>query len=99
MRAAELALEIAQRETELDPRNGFAWFNLGTSLVALERYDEATQSDMTKLHGHMTWHSNTSYLGECYGISLAPTRRILQSEDWMTLPRWLWQISIMVVHT
>ncbi|HUN08203.1 MAG TPA: C39 family peptidase [Aggregatilineales bacterium] len=65
MRAAELALEIAQRETELDPRNGFAWFNLGTSLVALERYDEATRAyDMAQQHElpwRMLWYQFGPY--------------------------------------
>lgn len=35
------AAEIAQREAAEAPNNGFAWFNLGTSLTALGRYDEA----------------------------------------------------------
>lgn len=35
------ALEIAQRETQDQPANAFAWFNLGTNLVYFERYDEA----------------------------------------------------------
>ncbi len=35
------ALEMAQRETELDPRDAFAWFNLGTNLVYFEKYSQA----------------------------------------------------------
>src|SRR5690606_10100116 len=35
------ALEIAQAETEADPDNAFAWFNLGTNLVYFERYTQA----------------------------------------------------------
>lgn len=35
------ALETAQRETEEDPKNGFAWFNLGSNLTYFERYTEA----------------------------------------------------------
>jgi tetratricopeptide (TPR) repeat protein len=35
------ALEVAQAETEADPQDAFAWFNLGTNLVYFERYDEA----------------------------------------------------------
>ncbi|GAB4478567.1 MAG: hypothetical protein Kow0088_18550 [Anaerolineales bacterium] len=35
------ALELAQHETENDPQNAFAWFNLGTNLVYFERYPEA----------------------------------------------------------
>jgi tetratricopeptide (TPR) repeat protein len=38
------ALEQAQRDTEIDPQNAFAWFNLGTNLVYFERYDEAGQA-------------------------------------------------------
>ena len=36
------ALEVAQLETQSDPENAFAWFNLGTNLVYFERYLEAT---------------------------------------------------------
>lgn len=35
------ALDLAQKESELDPQNAFAWFNLGTNLVYFERYPEA----------------------------------------------------------
>lgn len=35
------ALELAQRETEQNPDDPYAWFNLGTNLVYFERYDEA----------------------------------------------------------
>ncbi|PWH15557.1 MAG: hypothetical protein DDG59_11280 [Anaerolineae bacterium] len=35
------ALELAQRESQADPQNAFAWFNLGTNLVYFERYPEA----------------------------------------------------------
>ena len=36
------ALEAAQVESEADPENAFAWFNLGTNLVYFERYLEAS---------------------------------------------------------
>ncbi len=39
--AAQFAFETAQAEARQDPSNAFAWFNMGTSLVALERYQEA----------------------------------------------------------
>lgn len=39
-----LALETARQETEKDPRNPFAWFNLGTNLVYFDRYAEAAQA-------------------------------------------------------
>ncbi|WP_054520852.1 C39 family peptidase [Thermanaerothrix daxensis] len=35
------ALETAQHETQEQPDNAFAWFNLGTNLVYFERYEEA----------------------------------------------------------
>lgn len=38
------ALETARRETEQDPDNGFAWFNLGSNLVYFESYAEAAQA-------------------------------------------------------
>jgi len=38
------AMEAAQKETETDPNNAFAWFNLGTNLVYFDRYAEAAQA-------------------------------------------------------
>ncbi|TES91788.1 MAG: tetratricopeptide repeat protein [Anaerolineales bacterium] len=38
------ALDIAQAETDADPRDALAWFNLGTNLVYFERYDEAARA-------------------------------------------------------
>jgi hypothetical protein len=35
------ALELAQAETEADPADVYAWFNLGSNQVYFERYDEA----------------------------------------------------------
>lgn len=35
------ALEVAQAETQSEPDNAFAWFNLGSNLVYFERYGEA----------------------------------------------------------
>jgi hypothetical protein len=35
------ALETAQSETQVQPANAFAWFNLGTNLVYFDRYNEA----------------------------------------------------------
>jgi tetratricopeptide (TPR) repeat protein len=40
----QYALEFSQTETEADPENAFAWFNLGTNLVFFERYAEAAQA-------------------------------------------------------
>ncbi len=38
------ALETAQAETESDPTNPYAWFNLGTNLVYFERYPQAASA-------------------------------------------------------
>ena len=39
--AANIAFETARDEARREPQNGFTWFNMGTSLVALGRYEEA----------------------------------------------------------
>ncbi len=39
--AAAVAAETAQAEARANPKNGFAWFNLGSSLTLLGRYQEA----------------------------------------------------------
>jgi len=38
------ALQTAQAETEADPEDAFAWFNLGSNLVYFERYSEAARA-------------------------------------------------------
>lgn len=38
------ALKQAQHETQQEPSNAFAWFNLGTNLVYFDRYHEAAQA-------------------------------------------------------
>lgn len=38
------ALGIAERETETDPQNTFAWFNLGSNLAYFDRYEEAASA-------------------------------------------------------
>ena len=37
-------LEMAQAETQANPTDAYAWFNLGTNLVYFERYQEAAQA-------------------------------------------------------
>lgn len=65
VRAAELALETAQDEVRREPRNGFAWFNMGTALVALERYEEAAtaydQARQFDLPWRMMWYQFGPY--------------------------------------
>jgi len=43
MRANEIALETARGEARADRQNPFAWFNMGTALTKLGRYDEAAR--------------------------------------------------------
>jgi len=58
--AAQIAFEVAQQEAKLEPQNAFAWFNMGTSLVELERYQEAAtafdQAQRAKLPWRMMWY-------------------------------------------
>lgn len=58
--AAQLAFEVAQQEARIEPQNAFAWFNIGTSLVELGRYQEAAtafdQAQRAKLPWRMMWY-------------------------------------------
>lgn len=38
------ALEVSQAETQSQPNNAYAWFNLGSNLVYFERYGEAASA-------------------------------------------------------
>lgn len=64
-RANEIALEVAQQEARLDPQNAYAWFNLGTSLTHLGRYEEASvafdRSRQTNLPWRMLWYQFEPY--------------------------------------
>jgi tetratricopeptide (TPR) repeat protein len=64
-RAAELALEVAQGEAETNPQDGFAWFNVGTTLLALEQYDEAAiaydRARQMDLPWRMLWYQFGPY--------------------------------------
>lgn len=40
----QYALDLAKAQTEDNPQNAFAWFNLGSNLVYFERYQEASQA-------------------------------------------------------
>lgn len=54
--AASIAFETAQMEARREPQNAFAWFNMGTSLVALRRYQEAaTAFDQANRTGKLPW--------------------------------------------
>jgi hypothetical protein len=58
--AAQIAFDVAQEEARLEPQNSFAWFNMGTSLVELERYQEAAtafdQAQRNELPWRMMWY-------------------------------------------
>jgi hypothetical protein len=59
-RAAEIAYEEARQEARANPQNVYAWFNMGTALTRLGRYDEAAvaydQATRVGLHYRMTWY-------------------------------------------
>jgi hypothetical protein len=54
------ALEVALAEREMDPRDAFAWFNVGTNYAALRDYPEAVEAyDQARLLGlpfRMLWY-------------------------------------------
>lgn len=54
--AAENALAVAQAEARANPQNSFAWFNIGTALTRLERYEEAAAAyDQARRVGTLPW--------------------------------------------
>ena len=62
--AAQIAFETAQIEARREPQNAFAWFNMGTSLVALERYAEAaTAYDQANRTGKLPWRMHWYQFG------------------------------------
>lgn len=58
--AAEHALEVARTEARDDPQDPFAWFNMGTALNRLGRYEEAAaafdQAIAKRLPFRMLWY-------------------------------------------
>ena len=62
--AAQIAFETAQIEARREPQNAFAWFNMGTSLVALERFAEAaTAYDQANRTGKLPWRMHWYQFG------------------------------------
>jgi len=56
VRAAELALEVARAEALANRRDVHAWFNMGTSLTRLGRYEEAAAAyDKARSEGSLPW--------------------------------------------
>ena len=64
-RAAEIAFDVAQAEARANPQDPFAWFNMGSSLVLLRRYQEASvaydQSISLGLPWRMLWYQFGPY--------------------------------------
>jgi tetratricopeptide (TPR) repeat protein len=59
--SAEHAFMVAQEEARENPNNAFAWFNMGTSLVELGRYEEAATAydkaiSLEALPWRMLWY-------------------------------------------
>ncbi len=54
--AAQFAFDTAQSEARREPQNAFAWLNMGSSLVALGRYQEAAIAfDQANRTGKLPW--------------------------------------------
>ena len=53
--AAEHAFDVAQIEARTNPQDAFAWFNMGTSLTELGRYDEAAIAYDRAAAGGLPW--------------------------------------------
>jgi hypothetical protein len=51
----ERALAQARQELQLDPKDAYAWFNLGTNLLYFERYGEAASAYDTALEIGLPW--------------------------------------------
>jgi tetratricopeptide (TPR) repeat protein len=50
------AFSMAQEEANVDPNDVFAWFNMGSILVALEMYDQAAIAyDFARNTGNLPW--------------------------------------------
>lgn len=54
-RAASRAFQVAQAEAEADPADAYAWFNMGTSLVALGDYRRAANAYAQSMRHDLPW--------------------------------------------
>ncbi|MBK8025662.1 MAG: tetratricopeptide repeat protein [Chloroflexi bacterium] len=63
--AAEIALEVARSEAQLDRQNPFAWFNMGASLTKMGQYEEAVryfdQARRLNTPFRMLWYQFTPF--------------------------------------
>lgn len=64
-RAAELAFEVGRAEARADVNNPFPWFNMGTALTKLGRFEEATryfdEATRRRLPFRMLWYQFYPY--------------------------------------
>ena len=96
----EKALATAQAEAAADPADAFAWFNVGTNLTVLGRYDEAAAAyDQARLAGlpwRMLWYQFGPYeayyqVGRYQDVftlaqaTLAVTDNLEESHYWLGL--------------
>lgn len=63
LKAAEIAKQTAREEAEADRSNEFAWFNLGTSLVALGDYETAANAYALALREGLHWRTTFYQFG------------------------------------
>ncbi|MDE2748287.1 MAG: C39 family peptidase [Chloroflexota bacterium] len=62
--AARIAFETAREEARRQPQNAFAWFNMGSSLVAQGRYQEAAAAfDQANRTGQLPWRMHWYQFG------------------------------------
>jgi hypothetical protein len=61
--AAENALAVAQEEAREDLQNPFPWFNMGTALVKLGRYEEAAAAYDEAVHLELPFRMNWYQFG------------------------------------
>ena len=91
------ALAIAEAATVQDPNDAFAWFNVGSNLVGLKRYDEANMAyDKARELGlpqRMFRYQFGPFLADFHGHRtedlLALTEHALQRTE-MSEETWLW---------
>ncbi len=64
-KANEMAAEVAQKEALTNPQNAFAWFNLGSSLTKLGKFQQAAaafdKARQVGLHWRMTLYQFTPF--------------------------------------
>jgi len=63
--ANEIALDTAKQEARINPQNAYAWFNMGTTLTHLNRFEEASvafdRARQARLPWRMLWYQFEPY--------------------------------------